>query len=322
MTTDRPVRGGRRILIIGIGAGNPEHITIQAINALKKVDVLFLTDKGADKSDLLRVRKEICERYVPDASYRVIQFNDPERERDRDRSTAEEIPRSAAGNRSAAEGIPRSAAGAPWEATWDDRSAAKEIPRSTAGATWETAATYRTAVEDWHSKRAALYEKLIREHVGDGECGAFLCWGDPTLYDSILRILDPLSRKPAVAFEYEVIPGISSLQALAARHRIPLNQIAEPLQVTTGRRLLQTLAECPSATDVVVVLDGECSFKHIADGDFEIYWGAYLGMPDELLVSGKVRDVGPVIERLRAEARARKGWIMDTYLLRRPAHRA
>jgi precorrin-6A synthase len=183
-------------------------------------------------------------------------------------------------------------------------------------------ATYRTAVEDWHSKRAAVYEELIRQHVGNGECGAFLCWGDPTLYDSILRIIGPLSSQPAGAFEYEVIPGISSLQALAARHRIPLNQIAEPLQVTTGRRLLQTLAECPSATDVVVVLDGECSFKHIAADDFEIYWGAYLGMADELLVCGKVRDVGPVIERLRAEARARKGWIMETYLLRRRPSRA
>lgn len=265
MTSEAPVAGGRKILIIGIGAGNPEHITIQAINALKQIDVLFLTDKGEDKSELLRIRKEICERYIPEASHRVVQFNDPERDR---------------------------------------------------------SATYRTAVEDWHSKRAAVYEELIRQHVGKGECGAFLCWGDPTLYDSILRIIGPLSGKPAVAFEYEVIPGISSLQALAARHRIPLNQIAEPFQVTTGRRLLQTLAECPSATDVVVVLDGECSFKHIAADDFEIYWGAYLGMPDELLVSGKVRDVGPVIERLRAEARARKGWIMDTYLLRRPARRA
>jgi precorrin-6A synthase len=284
MTTDRPIPAGRRILIIGIGAGNPEHITIQAINALKEVDVLFLTDKGEDKADLLRVRKEICERYVPDASYRVIQFNDPERDR---------------------------------SATGGQRRKSREAPPARRGA-----AAYRTAVEDWHSKRAALYEELIREHVGDGECGAFLCWGDPTLYDSILRIIGPLSRKPAVAFEYEVIPGISSLQALAARHRIPLNQLAEPLQVTTGRRLLQTLAESPSVTDVVVVLDSGCSFKHLAGEDFEIYWGAYLGMPDEILVSGKVRDVGPVIERLRAEARARKGWIMDTYLLRRPARRA
>jgi precorrin-6A synthase len=262
MPSDRPP-GPRRILIIGIGAGNPEYITIQAINALKQVDVLFLTDKGEDKSELMRIRTEICERYIPGASYRIVPFQDPERDR------------------------------AP--------------------------ASYRSAVEDWHDKRATLYEELIRDHLGEHECGAFLSWGDPTFYDSILRIIDPLSRKLAASFEYEVIPGISSFQALAARHRIPLNQIAEPLQITTGRRLLQTLAECPSATDVVVVLDGECSFRNIVAEDFEIYWGAYLGMPDEMLVSGKVRDVGPVIERLRAEARARKGWIMDTYLLRRRA---
>ena len=253
----------RKILIIGIGAGNPDYITMQAVNALKEIDVLFLTDKGEDKSDLLRIRTEICERYIPNNTHRTVQFNDPERDR------------------------------AP--------------------------AAYRSAVEDWHHKRAALYEELIREHLSEHECGAFLCWGDPALYDSILRIIGPLSQRPEVAFEYEVIPGITAFQALAARHRIPLNQIAEPLQITTGRRLLQTLAECPSATDVIVMLDGECSFQKITDPDCQIYWGAYLGMPDELLVSGKVRDVGPVIERLRAEARARKGWIMDTYLLRKHA---
>jgi len=261
MSTDLAEKATRRILIIGIGAGNPEYLTIQALNALKQVNVLFLTDKGAQKSELLRLRTEICERYLPDAAYRVVQFNDPERDR------------------------------AP--------------------------ASYRTAVEDWHNKRASLYEELIREHLGEHECGAFLCWGDPTFYDSILRIIGPLSRQ--AAFEYEVIPGISAFQALAARHRIPLNQIGEPLQITTGRRLLQTLAECPATTDVVVVLDSDCSFKHLADQDFEIYWGAYLGLPDEMLVSGLVRDVGPVIERLRAQARARKGWIMDTYLLRKRA---
>ena len=256
----------RKILIIGIGAGNPDYITLQAVNALKRLDVLFLTDKGEEKSELLQIRKEICERYIPEGSYRIVQFNDPERDR--------------------------------------------------------ASVTYRSAVEDWHSRRAARYEELIREHLGEHESGGFLCWGDPALYDSILRIIGPLSTRPGVCFEYEVIPGISAFQALAARHRIPLNQVAEPLQVTTGRRLLQTLSECPSATDVVVVLDSGCSFKHLAGEDFEIYWGAYLGMPDEILVSGKVRDVGPVIERLRAEARARKGWIMDTYLLRRPARRA
>lgn len=35
----------------------------------------------------------------------------------------------------------------------------------------------------------------------------------------------------------QVIPGISSVQALAARHQVPLNRIGEPLTVLPGRRL-------------------------------------------------------------------------------------
>ena len=49
----------------------------------------------------------------------------------------------------------------------------------------------------------------------------------------------------------------------------------------------------------------------------EIFWGAYLGTPDELLVAGPLAEAAPKIEEIRAEARRRKGWIMDTYLLRR-----
>ena len=51
----------------------------------------------------------------------------------------------------------------------------------------------------------------------------------------------------------------------------------------------------------------------------EIYWGAYLGTPDEILISGKLADVADEIQRRRAEARRANGWIMDTYLMRRPA---
>jgi len=52
-----------------------------------------------------------------------------------------------------------------------------------------------------------------------------------------------------------------------------------------------------------------------------IWWGAYVGTPDEILVSGDLAEVGDRIQELRAAARARKGWIMDTYLLRRTAGR-
>jgi precorrin-6A synthase len=249
----------RQLKLIGIGAGNPDYITMQAVNALAQVDVVFVTDKGNDTADLLNARKELCERHMRLKPYRTVEIQDPDRDR--------------------------------------------------------TAAAYRSAVAAWHEKRADLYEQSIREHLHDGQCGAFLVWGDPSLYDSTLRIIDQVAARGAVNFEYEIIPGITSIQALAARHKICLNRIGEPVHITTGRRLIDDAAAVDA--DVVVLLDGECAFKNVADDGIDIYWGAYLGTPDEILLSGKLSELRERIEQVRAQARQRKGWIMDTYLLRK-----
>jgi precorrin-6A synthase len=65
------------------------------------------------------------------------------------------------------------------------------------------------------------------------------------------------------------------------------------------------------------MLDGHCAFKSLADDEIDIYWGAYLGTPDEILLSGRLSKLSEQIQEVRAQARKRKGWIMDTYLLRR-----
>jgi precorrin-6A synthase len=249
----------RKVFVIGIGAGNPDYITVQAINALNEVDVFFIMDKGDEKEDLVRLRKEICERYVKNKSYRTVEMADPPRDR--------------------------------------------------------TASSYEPAVRAWHDQRAAIYERLIGKELGEDECGAFLVWGDPSLYDSNLRIIDQIVARGTVAFEYKVIPGISAIQALAAQHRIALNRIGRSIYITTGRKIAEGLTS--GADDVVVMLDGDCSFKALGDAGFDIYWGAYIGTGDEILVSGNLRERMQDIERLRAEAKARKGWVMDTYLLRR-----
>jgi precorrin-6A synthase len=183
-------------------------------------------------------------------------------------------------------------------------------------------AAYGDRVEVWHEQRADIYARLIREELADGQCGAFLVWGDPSLYDSTLRILERVSARgrPEEAFELEVIPGITSIQALAASHRIALNHVGGPILVTTGRQLREAGAGT-QLDNVVVMLDGECSFKQFASDDVHIYWGAYLGTEHELLVSGTLSDCAERIEQLRSEARERHGWIMDTYLLRRPSAR-
>lgn len=255
----------RKVFVIGIGAGDPDYVTMQAVKALNQVDVFFVIDKGAVKDDLTQLRREICERYVDNDSYRVVQA--PEVERDR------------------------------------------------------SATAYAAAVVDWHGRRADVYERLIRDELGDDETGAFLVWGDPAFYDSTLRIIDMIVARGAVAFDYEVIPGISSFQALAAKHRVILNRVGGPITVTTGRRLA-TQGMPDGVDDVVVMLDGPGDFTALAEdpatAEVDVFWGAYVGTSDELLVSGRLSDVADDIERTRADARERKGWIMDTYYLRRP----
>jgi len=172
-----------------------------------------------------------------------------------------------------------------------------------------TAGDYGRAVADWHAARAEMWARAIETELGPDGVGAFLAWGDPSLYDSTLRILDEVVKH--VELTYEVIPGITAIQALTARHRIPLNDVGEPVLITTGRRLRSH----PLTGSAVVMLDGDCSFLGCPP-ETRIWWGAYLGTDNELLVAGTVGEVGQGIADLRAEARARHGWIMDTYLLR------
>ncbi|MHC3823388.1 MULTISPECIES: precorrin-6A synthase (deacetylating) [Pseudomonas] len=250
----------KRLLVIGIGAGNPDYITMQAVKALNQVDVFFLMDKGPSKDKLIDLRRDICARYITDPAYRFVESHSPERARgDVD---------------------------------------------------------YTRAVDDLNRAKQETFEQLINEELADEQCGGFLVWGDPALYDSTIRILQAILVSGRCAFEFEVIPGITSVQALAAQHKVPLNSIGRSIEITTGRRL--AAGQVSDTDSLVVMLDAEDSYHHVADQQTEIYWGAYLGTPDEILISGKLKDVAAEIERVRKAARAEHGWIMDTYLLRKP----
>lgn len=250
----------KTILIIGIGAGDPDYLTLQAVKALNRVDVFLLMDKGPAKSKLRELREEICRRHIaPGRSHRFVEAPSP--------------------------------------------------PRDT------RPADYRASVDELNAAKQAVFETMIASDMNDGETAGILVWGDPMLYDSTIRNIESIKRSGRHAIDYEVVPGITAVQALAARHRIPLNRIAEPVLLTTGRRIAEGF---PNGIDgVAVLLDGEDTYRRFADQDLEIFWGAYLGTPDEILISGKLKDVANEIQRRRHEAREANGWIMDTYLLRR-----
>ncbi|MBR0704173.1 precorrin-6A synthase (deacetylating) [Bradyrhizobium diazoefficiens] len=173
-------------------------------------------------------------------------------------------------------------------------------------------ADYRKGVDDWHDAVAATWQHAVADHLkGEGKV-ALLIWGDPSLYDSSLRIARRLDPMPKI----EVVPGITSIQALCAAHALPLNDIGEPFLVTTGRRLRE--GGWPQGVDtVVVMLDGGTAFQSLDPDSLHIYWGAYLGMQDQIILSGALAEIGPRIVAVRQEARARHGWIMDSYILKR-----
>lgn len=177
--------------------------------------------------------------------------------------------------------------------------------------TRDPALPYALAVDLWHDEIARRWQAVVAGIADPGPV-ALLVWGDPALYDSTLRIaarLDPVPR-------LRVVPGITAIQALTAAHAIPLNTLAGAVQITTGRRLRAT-GWPPGAETVVVMLDSGGAFQALDPAGLSIWWGAYLGSADQMLIHGPLTEAAPRILTQRAEARARHGWIMDTYLLRR-----
>ncbi|RJL01169.1 precorrin-6A synthase (deacetylating) [Paracoccus siganidrum] len=247
------------LTLIGIGTGNPGHVTLQAVESMRGADLVLIPLKGGDKADLAGLRRHICHTHLQGTATRIAEFDLPLRD-----------------------------AGDP---------------------------DYQGGVARWHDAIADAWESAIRAHLPavSGRV-ALLVWGDPSLYDSSLRIANRLETRMALATR--VIPGITAIQALCAAHAMPLNRIGAPVQITTGRRLRDH--GWPEAADtVVVMLDGGCAFRSLPPQGIHIWWGAFLGMAEEITCAGPLAEAGPRIERLRAQARADHGWIMDIYLLRR-----
>ncbi|KHL19337.1 precorrin-6A synthase [Mumia flava] len=175
------------------------------------------------------------------------------------------------------------------------------------------AAAYDRAVTDWHDARAEAYEEVLAG-LPEGTVAGFLVWGDPALYDSTLRILDRIAARGLVAPVVGVVPGVSAVSLLAARHGLVLNQVGSALTITTMRRL-RDHADA-GHDNLVVVLAADAPPVDLP-GEWDVWWGGNLGTDGELLLAGPLRDVAPRIADARQALRTEHGWVMDTSLLRR-----
>jgi precorrin-6A synthase len=244
------------LALIGIGCGDPAQLTLAAIRAINAADLILIPRKGAEKAELADLRRAICAEVLTNEATRVVEFDVPARDAERD--------------------------------------------------------DYKGGVDAWHDAVAAVWAEQMTTNLSHGGRVALLIWGDPSLYDSSLRIARRLDPVPSV----EVVPGITAIQALCAAHRLPLNEIGEPFWVTTGRRLRER-GWPEGAETVVVMLDGGGAFQSLDPRGLHIWWGAYLGMPGQIILSGPLADVVAQIAGTRRSAREKHGWIMDSYILKR-----
>ena len=254
--------GRRRVRLIGVGPGDPEQVTLEAVRAMREVDFFVVSDKsprGGMPDPLVNARERLLDRHL-DAPPVVVRVEDPERERRPDRTATDE--------------------------------------------------EYAAVVASWHDARASAFEEALLAHEGDA---GFLVWGDPAFYDSTIRVLDQVRGRGRLDLRVEVLPGISSLQLLAARHGIVLHEVGQAMHVTTGRRLREAVEQ--GQDNVVVMLNRHIDLAGLED--WRIWWGANLGTASEELVAGRVGDVLADVDAARVRARAAAGWVMDVFLLRR-----
>lgn len=243
--------------LIGIGTGNPEHLTLQAIREMRSCDLILVPRKGEEKGELADLRRSICATHLAPGT-RIVEFDMPVRD--------------------------------------------------------EAIASYRDRVDAWHDAISECWLEAIAANSPAPSSVGLLVWGDPSLYDSTIRIAERLSAR--MKLDLTIIPGITALQGLTAAHAIPLNEVGRPVTITTGRLLRES--GFPEAVDTLaVMLDGECSFQALDPAGIDIWWGAYLGMAQEAILSGPLAELSGRIIETRQSLRARHGWIMDIYLLRR-----
>jgi precorrin-6A synthase len=263
----------RRVRIIGIGCGHPDQLTVEAVDALRASDVAIVMRKH---------RPPLAEASVP-AGGAPTDGQDP-----LVKARRAILDRHAPGLRVIELDDPER-----------DRSA-------TATA---TTTGYESVVTDWHEARADAYEQVLADQDGDV---ALLVWGDPAFYDSTIRVVEKVLERGNLTFAWDVVPGISALQLLAARHRIVLHEVGQPILVTTGRRLREAVEA--GADNVLVMLTA--TFDVAGLDDWHIWWGANLGTDSEALIAGGVADVASEITEARVRVKEASGWIMDVYLLR------
>ena len=173
---------------------------------------------------------------------------------------------------------------------------------------------YTASVGTFRDRQAEAFARAL-DTVND-DAVAILAWGCPTLFDGTI---DGVRAYPGA--EITVIPGVTSVSALAAAHGVSQTSIGQSVLITTGRRLKDGLPEGHGT--IVDMVDAKGHVWQLDGPDWTAYWGAFVGLPEEQLIQGPLPVVREEITRTRTALTQDHGWLFDIALLKRtngPAH--
>ncbi len=247
----------RKVLIVGIGAGNPDFVTVQAVNVRGHVTLFFIPHgagrgPGRRMNDPARLRAEIIELYVRNRPFRTTSYKEPLNK----------------------------------------------------GGGAEPVGELRHA-------------GLSFEELDASECGAFLVRSGFSLIETVGRVVQRLRSSGDFELDYEVIPGNSGIQVLTTAHKVALCNVGRSILTATGRSLAGGF---PNNADSIVFMQPAAPAADTVSGHNDVHWTLYAGMPDDMLVSGRLREIVGGLEQVRNAALDGKGWIVEAMLRQKGAH--
>ncbi|WP_395383391.1 hypothetical protein ACHMW4_04590 [Mesorhizobium sp. UC22_110] len=147
--------------------------------------------------------------------------------------------------------------------------------------------------------------------------GPSCVWSGFSLIETLGRILQRLRSTGDFELDYEVIPGNSGIQVLMTAHKVALCNVGRSILTATGRSLA---GDFPNNADTIVFMQPAVPAPDTVGGHNDVHWTLYAGMPDDMLLSGRLLEIVGGLEQVRKEALDGKGWIVEAMLTQKGAH--
>lgn len=267
----------RRLLVIGIGAGAPDHLTLQAVAAINRAEVFFLLDKSEAAAELVAAREAILAAHRR-APWRVARLASPQR-RAGPRIHGAEADGTAGANYHAD------------VADWHGARAALLAPLIAA----ELGEDGIGALLVWGDP--ALYDSTLR-----------VLEAVRATLPLAIEVIPGLSAVQALTAAHGLV-----LNEVGAKVTFSTGRRAPQDYPEAGESLVVLLDD---GSGLAALIAREARVRAEGGPGLRIWWGAYLGLAGEMLLAGPLAEVGAAILERRAQARAARGWIMDVWLVR------